>query len=62
VAIVRNPGGRAAGAIKALAGMQAVLNCGTIIVVHHTGKSKPIDGISNNMILMSSRLRNVTRH
>jgi carbonic anhydrase len=47
VAIVRNPGGRAAGAIKALAGMQAVLNCGTIIVVHHTGKLKAGNAISD---------------
>ena len=37
--MVRIPGGRAAFAIKALAGMQAVLNSSTILVIHHTGKS-----------------------
>ena len=40
--MVRVPGGRAVGAIKALAGMQAVLNCGTILVIHHTGKLKGV--------------------
>jgi hypothetical protein len=38
VSMVRVPGGRASLAIKALAGMQAVLNSGTILVIHHTGK------------------------
>jgi hypothetical protein len=52
VAIVRNPGGRAAEAINALAGMQAVLNCGTIIVVHHTGKLRAIGTLSNNGVLV----------
>lgn len=37
MSIVQVPGGRAAEAIKALAVMQAVSNCGTIVVIHHTG-------------------------
>jgi hypothetical protein len=38
VSVVRVPGGRAAESIKPLATMQAALNSGIIIVVHHTGK------------------------
>lgn len=38
VSVVRYPGGRAAENIKPLALMQAVLNSGTIVVIHHTGK------------------------
>jgi hypothetical protein len=37
VSVVRVPGGRAAESIKALATMQAALNSGTIVVIHHTG-------------------------
>ena len=36
--MVRVPGGRATLAVKALAGMQAVLNSSTILVIHHTGR------------------------
>jgi hypothetical protein len=37
--VVRVPGGRAAEAIKPIATMQAALNSGTILVIHHTGKN-----------------------
>ncbi len=40
VSAVRVPGGRAAEAIKPLAVMQAALNSGTILVIHHTGQKQ----------------------
>jgi hypothetical protein len=43
VAVVRNPGGRAREAIKGLAGLQAVLNPLTIVVMHHTGRYNGVD-------------------
>jgi hypothetical protein len=36
--VLRNPGGRAADAIKSLAILQGLLNPLTIVVMHHTGK------------------------
>ena len=37
-AVIRNAGGRAMDAIRSLIVLDSVINLGTIIVVHHTGK------------------------
>lgn len=54
VSVVRYPGGRAAETIKSLALMQAVLNSGTIIVIHHTGQNTSV--LVDQRVLMVFRL------
>lgn len=61
VSVIRVPGGRASLAIKALAGMQAVLGSGTILVIHHTGKLFEMQpSLNEQQLIVVERLRNDT--